>query len=443
MDDGMKPVQEMLREAARASDEEAAAQRTALVASQRALRAWEEKKSATRPFARAWLSRPVVALVIAVLAIGITLAALWRQPAGALSFVVVPAASSGASGEQGKVGAWIAPPPRGLLLRFSEGSEIVLRGGASARVTRADERGANLLLERGALDASVVHRDPNTGWSVHAGPFEIRVVGTRFDAAWEPSTGTLDVHVSEGRVIVVGPLLDEGRGVGADERLRVSLQSSRFEMTRTPSAYADATGTAAVQGSSEPAASVRTAPPGDPPASPSSTASAGAAGARNAEPKASAAPATKDTDWQALARAGRHRAAIDAAVALGFDSVVSSSPAADLLLLADSARFAGETGRARQALLAARGRGAKGNTAFLLGKLSADGAGSAGEAAQWLETYLAEAPSGGLAEQALGRLIEVRRRAGQMEAARAAAARYLEKYPNGGYASTARAVVEP
>jgi transmembrane sensor len=123
--------------------------------------------------------------------------------------------------------------------------------------------------------------------------------------------------------------------------------------------------------------------------------------------------------------------------------VVAGASAADLLLLADSARFAGEAGRARQALLAARARGAKGSTAFLLGKLAADSAAAPGEAAQWFETYLAEAPAGGLAEQALGRLIEVRRRSGQTAAARAVAAKYLEKYPSGGYAGAARAALEP
>lgn len=462
MDDRMKPARDLLREAARASDDEAAGKRTARAASQRALSAWEDRQARRSPLL-ALLSarRALVVLAAAAVLVSVLVAGLWSGSQQALSFVVAPAGVASAAGEPGQVGAWIASPPRGLSLRFSEGSEIVLQGGASARVARADERGADLLLERGALDASVVHRDHTTGWSVHAGPFEIRIVGTRFDASWEPSSGTLDVHVTEGRVIVVGPLLDEGRGVGADERLRVSLQTSRFEMTRTPSPYAAATDTPAA--SAQPgAASAEPSPGVAPAAAAASSEPAGGAGAGGSAVGTPAAPtggagggsATAATssraavpaggaDWRELARAGQHRAAIDAAVAQGYEGVLGGASAADLLLLADSARFAGDAGRARQALLAARRRGAKGSSAFLLGKIAADSAASPGEAAQWFEAYLAEAPSGGLAEQALGRLIEARRRAGQTEAARAAATRYLEKYPSGGYAAAARAVLAP
>ncbi len=459
MDDRMKPARDLLREAARASDDEAAGKRTARAASQRALSAWEDRQARRSPrlavFSAKWA---LVVFAAAAVLMGVLVAGLWSGSQQALSFVVAPAGVASAAGEPGQVGAWIASPPRGLSLRFSEGSEIVLQAGASARVARADERGADVLLERGALDASVVHRDHTTGWSVHAGPFEIRIVGTRFDASWEPSSGTLDVHVTEGRVIVVGPLLDEGRGVGAEERLRVSLQTSRFEMTRTPSAYAAATDTPAA--SAQPgAASAEPSPGVAPAAAAASSEPAGGAGAGGSAVGTPAAPtggagggsATSSraavpaggAGWRELARAGQHRAAIDAAVAQGYEGVLGGAPAADLLLLADSARFAGEAGRARQALLAARRRGAKGSSAFLLGKIAADSAASPGEAAQWFETYLAEAPSGGLAEQALGRLIEARRRAGQTEAARVAATRYLERYPSGGYAAAARAILAP
>ena len=126
---------------------------------------------------------------------------------------------------------------------------------------------------------------------------------------------------------------------------------------------------------------------------------------------------------------------------LGFGRVLSDSSASDLMLLADSARYAGDIGHAKQALTAARARGDRGRSAFLLGKIAADSSSSPGEAVQWFETYLSEAPGGGLAEQALGRLIELYRRTGRTGSAQSAAAKYLQKYPSGGYASAARSVL--
>ncbi|MBK8256662.1 MAG: FecR domain-containing protein [Polyangiaceae bacterium] len=431
MDDRMKPMEDLLRETARESDSLADG-RTARVAAQRALSAWEERRGTRAPTWR-W------SLVTAVLIVGITLGLVYtNRPSDALTFVF------GVSSESGKVGAWISSPPEGMPLRFSDGTMILLAPGASARVTHTDAHGSDVLLERGSVHAAVVHKDAATSWQVHAGPFEIRVVGTEFDAAWEPASGALDVHVSEGRVIVMGPLLDDGRAVSSEERLRVSLRDSRFEMTRVPSAYA--TATQAPQVATAQAAADPT------PVTPSKEAGSGG-GSSNASSilsvtppgpagHASTSPNQKASEWRTLARAGKHKAALDAAVSEGYDRVLSSASAADLVLLADSARFAGDSGRAKSALLAARKAGEKGVSAFLLGKIAADGQGAAGEATQWFETYLSESPSGALAEQALGRLIELKKRGGQLSGARASAELYLQKYPNGGYAQAARDVLK-
>ncbi len=437
MDDGMKPYEELLRDVGRQSDEEtqASARRTARNAAQKAVGRWEARRTWRVPARRALLALAAAAALAVIMLVAAT-----RGSGDTLSFVI------GEAGEHGKVGAWMASPPEGLPLRFSEGTQIVLQAGASARVTHADQHGADLLLERGALRASVVHRDSATGWMVHAGPFEIHIVGTSFDTSWDPAEGALDVSVTEGRVLVTGPLLDEGRAVRTDERLRVSLKSSRFEMTRTatPFTVPSESPKAAVNAGNPPAI-VPTAEPGASgaqtlPEAPAGSASAAAQG--TAAPHATgSASGSAAGGWRDLARSGQHKAAIDAAIALGFGRVLGESSGPDLLLLADSARYAGDAGHAKQALVAARARGEKGRTAFLLGKIAADSSGAPGEAAQWFETYLAEAPGGGLAEQALGRLIELYRRTGQAGSAQLAATRYLEKYPGGGYAGSARSVL--
>jgi hypothetical protein len=140
---------------------------------------------------------------------------------------------------------------------------------------------------------------------------------------------------------------------------------------------------------------------------------------------------------------GRYRDAFAAAEASGFGGEIERAPAGDLMMLADAARFSGSPARAREALLAARRRfGARGQSAFLLGKIAADQQGSPGDAVAWFETYLREEPGGPLAEQALGRILDLSRR-GSPEAGKRAAERYLARYPDGSYAALARSLSGP
>ena len=90
--------------------------------------------------------------------------------------------------------------------------------------------------------------------------------------------------------------------------------------------------------------------------------------------------------------------------------------------------------------MAARRRfGASGATSFLLGKIAADQLRSPGEAIQWFETYLRERPRGPLAEQALGRILELEQHGAS---GAAAARRYLTRFPRGAYAALARRVLD-
>ncbi len=79
----------------------------------------------------------------------------------------------------------------------------------------------------------------------------------------------------------------------------------------------------------------------------------------------------------------------------------------------------------------------RGQSALLLGKIAADQQGSPGDAIDWFETYLREEPGGPLAEEALGRILEL----SAPDAARGAAARYLARYPDGSRAALARSLI--
>lgn len=407
---------------------------------------------APQPVPRAQAGRARVVALLAAAAVALLTIGAWisRTPRS-LSFEV--ASSVGAhpqahgSARPGVVGEWVAADPGApLSLRFSDASALSLAPGGRMRVTTTNPRGADVLIERGSVHAAIAHATQAARWALRAGPFEVRVTGTVFDAAWDPVTESFELVMHEGSVIVTGPLIPPERAVVAGERLRVSVRDARMELTKGPQVVVTvgppATPPPAVADAD--AHDVKPAPvPGPAPsADPQQPAHADAPkhAASSAQPDASPAPAHAAPAWKELAAAGKYRDALAAAEAAGFDGEIARASASELLLLADAARLGGSPARARAALLAARSRfGARGHTAFLLGKIAADQGGSAGDAITWLETYLREDPRGAFAEQALGRIVELSRR--DRDAGARAAARYLAKYPNGAHAALARSLV--
>jgi hypothetical protein len=142
--------------------------------------------------------------------------------------------------------------------------------------------------------------------------------------------------------------------------------------------------------------------------------------------------------WRELSAAGKYNEALAAAERAGFAQEVERASARDLASLADAARYSSRPALAVQALLAQRRRfWARGASAFLLGKIAADQQGAPADAVRWFETYLQEEPSGALAEQALGRILLLRK--GDTTIAE----RYLARYPNGAQAPLARSIAKP
>jgi RNA polymerase sigma-70 factor (ECF subfamily) len=88
-------------------------------------------------------------------------------------------------------------------LRFSDDSILVAAPGSRLRVEDINPYGARVLIERGQISVHVT-RESSTAWTFGAGPFEVRVTGTRFDLAWDPSRETCDLTLREGSVEVRG-----------------------------------------------------------------------------------------------------------------------------------------------------------------------------------------------------------------------------------------------
>ncbi len=375
--------------------------------------------------ARAAVIKPRPARVSRPLAFGLA-GALALAAAVALLMTRAPTASEGlafsvgAAVEPGRVGAFMVAPMSGQLpLRFSDGTLVTLAEGAGARVLSVDTHGAHIVLEKGRAVASVVHQ-PHSQWRVDAGPFEIAVIGTRFEVSWEPSEQAMSLQLAEGAVIVSGAFLREPMRVTAGQTLRAFCNEARAELVD--------------QGTRQelkPGEAARVPVPA------SVVAEAIASAAPTAPLGARRTPAT--LSWQDLAAAGKYREALALVEQSGFEAECRSASGQDLLALGDAARLVGSASRAREAYAAARGKlPGGGRASYGLGLIAFDQQRDFSAAARWFETYLQQQPSGGLRGEASGRLLESLSRSGQTAKARQHAAHYLVSYPRGAHAELAR-----
>jgi len=300
-------------------------------------------------------------------------------------------------------------------IEFSDGSRVELEPKASAHIVRLEPRHAELSLREGKLTASVRHRD-GVSWSVTAGPYEVRVVGTKFNVAWERTSQTLRVDVTEGRVRVSGGDL-AGRVVEL-------TPGEHIERRAAPPT----------------AAAPRAAAPGNAVAAPA--VDAADPGAITAAPGASAPTVPSLSE---LLAAGKYADAVARAEQRGFARVLAELPESELLALGNAARYTGASARARQTMLALRerfpGRPASSLAAFYMAKTAEQLDKNPKEAVRWLRVFLGESPNGGLAADARASLLSLLLALGDNAGAAAAAREYLEYHPTGPVADRARVVL--
>lgn len=395
-------------------------QRLLARSSHRARRAWQ------------WIASGALAatLVLAVLVVWL------RRPPPVLGVTL-------SNGQPLDVGTWVGAQT-GETLHFTDGTEVVLEKGSSARIASIDDAGARVVVEHGNVDATVKHR-PGARWLFDVGPFTVRVTGTRFRADWDSERSQFTLELIEGSVSVSGPVVGDGRTVTSGQTVHVSVETQRLELGAMRSSQpAPAPTASGPDAPMTPTPSMRPAPP-----SPSAPSAAPEAAPRSVASKAESATAASElsTDWRELAREGQFKKALVAAKRAGVEEILESGTADDVAQLADVARLASDAVLAKRALSTLRRRFAGDSraalSAFMLGRIAFDDQRSYAKAAEWFALYLKEQPNGTLAREALGRLMEALHLAGDDEAARSAAQRYLRRYPKGPLADEARSMAGP
>jgi TolA-binding protein len=427
--------------------------------------AWHrlEQRRAQRPrrAVRWWATGLGLAAVSAAVVFGLH---SWRS-GRALTFDV----GGGAIVESGYIrGAANSDAP----VQFSDGTRIDLAPGARMSVVAPGPRGARLRVDEGAAHFSVMHL-PHAAWSVEAGPYVVEVTGTVFDVRWSSADEVVEVRLQSGSVRVSGPMLTEHATLRPGQHLTAHLATRELRIDENSGNAAAPTLSVPPPGASPPpekaASPDAMAPPDIAPASgglrPSAEAPAAAArphavALAPAPPHAvrklarKVASASVDTRshsdwapqrWSDRVSAGDAKGVVAEAVAHGIDAAVSDADAAQLVALADAARYAGRNYLAERVLRAQRtrfpGSAAAGAAAFFLGRL-ADDRGAAADGLEWYRRYLTEEPRGAYAAEALGReMLGVARLSGRT-AARELAREYLNRFPDGTYLLHAQAILQ-
>lgn len=321
-------------------------------------------------------------------------------------------------GAQGYVSITPAGPPAHLV--FDDGSDVALAPGSRGRVAATSATGAEVVLEQGRARVRVQQR-AKTAWTIDAGPYAVRAAGAELLVAWAADAETLDVWMQSGTASVAGPVVGGALALAAGQHVTARVREGTVQIDAA-AAPADATPVPSTTASGADVAPSASGAPVEAPAAPSA---------------AVVAPS-----WPKLVAAGDYARVLRDADAEGIAHATGARPLADLRALGDAARYAGRPDVAKRAYAAIRARfpasGEARTAAFLIGRVEEEQDHAAAGALRWYDTYLAEAPAGAFAGDALGRKMVIVSRTQGRDAARPLADRYLQRFPSGPYTAAAR-----
>jgi len=325
-----------------------------------------------------------------------------------------------------------------VKLVFAEGTEFVLMPGARGRLRTVDSTGARIAIEQGSASFQVTPRS-DAKWLVDVGPFLVTVKGTVFTVSWDAAKERFELKLQHGQVAVTGPLAGGAIPLRAGQRLVVNL--SKEEILITEQKPGEAWLGAAPDEPAEPVAVPRSdARVDDRPV----TADAGQ-GASGRALVTAAGKGNGRRAWSEELASGEWDRILADADRIGVKRTLAEASSEDLFVLADAARYRRRTGLARAALLAERRRFPESARAldavFMLGRLEELKEHGIDRAITWYEAYLAQAPSGTYASEALGRRMMATSKIDGAAQAKPFAEEYLRRFPSGTYAGAARALL--
>jgi len=296
------------------------------------------------------------------------------------------------------------------FVRFSDTSVIELQPYTTLRVSVLDSGRVVTRLMRGSLEVNVHHQE-RTDYRFQAGDYEVKVVGTAFDLAFEPEPARFDLNLREGRVIVA-----DGTG-----KTRVVQAGQALHLpTGTPSDTSTSTSLAALEDDASDRAESAT-------------------GSHQPSSSSTAFPSYRE-----LARRGQFQAIVTSARHTGIDHVLAAKGPSELHELAQAARYTGQVALAEKVfthLASHHARSAEGRSAaFFRGRLAED-SGRLGQAQQHYHAYLAQG-GGTYAAEALGRELTLVQKSKGSSAARPLAVEYLKRFPRGAYRDLAQALAQ-
>jgi len=326
----------------------------------------------------------------------------------------------------------VAPTEASAKMRFTDGSSVELSPTARMRVQQLTAHGATLVLERGRAITNVVHAS-GSSWKVLAGPFEISVVGTRFQTDWDPASEALSVDLYEGSLHIDGQRSGESAILQKGQRFRAVGRKTSWSISPIDEASDAAGGVSSVAESTRPrtqavdivdSAAVPTSPP-------------------RAAAVSNAAPHAVPSDWASAMAKGEFGRVLAEAEARGVATCLDQCSISDVRILADAARYTRHFELAEQALGALRRRAPAEApaAAYLLGALN-ESQGRSMAALRWYEQCVAEAPTGRVVSEAQAGRLRMLMSTNQTEAAKSAARQYLIDYPHGVGETTAHKILD-
>ena len=323
----------------------------------------------------------------------------------------------------------------GLKLMFNEGSTFVLMPKTRGRLRAVGKESVRVAIDSGTA-AFRITPSGDRHWWVESGPFLISVKGTVFVVSWEPATERFELRLRQGSVVVSGPVSDGELTLRAGQRLVVNLSKAETLIAedRPDQTVAEPAGTAA------PSVAISTVPQ-------TSSADVKPAGPvpSTAQVPTASANVQNERRWAQELASGHWDRILEDVDRTGVEAALNGASSEDLFALADAARYRRRTDLAHDALLAERRRFPNSPRAldalFLLGRVEESRGSGMARVIAWYDEYLARAPAGSYAAEALGRKMIVTKEAAGAAQARVIAEEYLRRFPKGSYAGTARAML--